>query len=191
MDHRMFDFSAFYARMAEELPDGAVCAEVGVANGTSAIFLAETMLNLGKKFHLYMIDNLEYGKWDQLRDILWNVSAAGLGEWVEILPIDSLNASTRFPDVHFDFVFLDSSHLYELTKAEIRVWYPKIKEDGILGGHDYTTHEEVGRAVDLVIPKLVPNREGGLRTLRILELEETELGYGVWWLRKRHYVKLN
>lgn len=193
----MFDFSSFYSAVAEKLPQDATCAEVGVADGASAIFLAESLLNKKTFFKLAMIDSMAYGGPEQLNTIIKHVVSAGLTTYVDVLPFDSLNASCRFPDNHFDFIFIDASHRYEYTKADIRLWHRKVKEGGILAGHDYNSGEgaEVKQAVDEVIPAFATrtslpdgqtfNQEQMLRT------EETEKGYGVWWLRKRFYQQIN
>ncbi len=172
LSSHMFDFAPFYQRTAAQMPNGAKLAEIGIADGVSAIFLAEAMLNLGKEFQFYLVDSLAYGGMDQLHTIIKNVAAADLFKWVEIIPHDSLAASCRFPDNYFDFVFIDASHLYEPTKADIRLWYYKVKGTGILAGHDYH-HVEVNRAVAEVIPGM------SLRT------ESTEKECGVWWVMKK------
>jgi predicted O-methyltransferase YrrM len=46
-----------------------------------------------------------------------------------------------------DWVFLDSSHTYETTKAEIRAYLPLLRAGGLLSGHDYW-HEGVSKAVN-------------------------------------------
>lgn len=177
----MFDFKTFYSHQAATLPNGAVIAEVGVADGASALYLAQELKARKKEFKLYMIDNLDYGKNDQLQTIINNVVRSGVGESIEIMPIDSLNASCRFPDVHFDLVFIDASHKYEFTKADIRLWYRKVKEDGILAGHDFNNEEgaEVLMAVNDVIPA------------KALHLEGTDKGYGLWWVKKFWQIKID
>jgi len=49
-----------------------------------------------------------------------------------------------------DFVFIDAGHSYEDCKADIETWLPKIREGGLLIGHDYgtDTFEGVQKAVD-------------------------------------------
>lgn len=182
IDRRMFDFSAFYDVMAKELPDHCIIAEVGVADGASAIYLAEALLNIGKPFKMYMIDSLDYGEDSQLSSIVHHIIHAGISE-IEIMPHDSLNASCNFPDNYFDFVFIDASHKYELTKADIRLWYHKIKENGILAGHDMNQNEgkEVHRAITEVISS----------PLNALKYFETEKQYGVWYFKKTHQIKIN
>lgn len=191
----MFDFEEFYKRIAKELPDNCVIAEIGVADGKSALMLADELYSLGKKFTLYMIDSLDYGGKDQLRTIVNNVIKAGI-EGIEIYPYDSLEAADKFPENHFDFVFIDSSHLYYSTKREIEEWYKKIKEDGILAGHDYNENEgiDVKLAVDETIPKRItrdpiPNQQT-FEPEDVLKIEKTSRNFGVWWIRKKFYINL-
>lgn len=173
--HSMFDFREYYDRIADDLPSPCRIAEVGVADGASAIYLAEKLTSIGKDFSLKMIDNMDYGKTEQLKTIMDNVLKSGLSERIEIMPYDSLNASLKFPDNYFDFVFIDSGHTFELTKAEIRLWMRKIKDGGILAGHDYLGHQEVRDAVSEML--------NGYPTL---SFHETEKNYGVWEVRKNH-----
>lgn len=175
MDKRMFDFEAFYHGVSLWLPDNSVIAEVGLGDGASSVFLAEALINAGKNFKLHMIDNLAYGGQDQLATILRHVVGAKIGRKIEIHPYSSLEASCRFPDAHFNFVFIDASHRFEYTKADIRLWWQKIKPDGILAGHDYNDSPEgieVRDAVNLVVPQ------------GLLELHLTTRLLGVWSVRR-------
>ena len=191
LDKRMFDFHQFYWDMATKLPTGAVIAEVGVAEGASAIFLAETLLNLKKTFTFYFIDNLAYGQDLQLRHLMKNVGNAGIGHLVEIIPLSSVEAACRFPDNHFDFVFIDASHKTEETKADILLWYEKTKSGGVLAGHDYNKGEgiEVHYAVNMMIPKFMRNSEGE-GAVRALQVIQTEQGHNVWKIRKQDNLKI-
>ena len=150
----MFDFQQYYQGIAQKLPQDSRIVEVGVADGKSAIYLAETLANMNKRFHLTMIDNLDYGNVEQLTEILRNIQRSGLSEFISFLPFDSLAASCKFNDNSLQFVFIDSSHRYEPTKAEIRLWYRKVMDGYLLSGHDYFSEENPGvrTAVDEVIP---------------------------------------
>lgn len=175
MDKRMFDFPDFYDTVAKWLPQDAVIAECGVANGASAIYLAEALLNLGKSFKFYWIDSMAYGGDRQLRIIIDNMVKANVGQWCEIIPLSSAEASTRFPDNHFDFVFIDASHEIEATKADIRCWYPKVKGGCLLAGHDYNSNE--GIEVKLAVNHCIPKEK--------FEVIETDANLGVWKTIKR------
>ena len=171
----MFDFEEYYQKIAEIIPTPARIVEVGLGHGKSAIFLAEAILNLDKQIERFIaVDNCEYGGIHQRNEIISNLVRSGLGNKIEFYEMSSLDASTKFPDGYFHFVFLDSSHQYSQTKAEIRLWQYKLLHEGILAGHDMTSAENrgVGQAVKEMIP---PNR---------LTDFDTKLGYGIWQTTK-------
>jgi len=37
----------------------------------------------------------------------------------------------------FDFVYIDGNHDYEFVKRDIELYYPKVKEGGVIGGDDF------------------------------------------------------
>lgn len=36
-----------------------------------------------------------------------------------------------------DFVFIDANHSYDFVKQDLELWYPKVKEGGLVSGHDW------------------------------------------------------
>ena len=49
----------------------------------------------------------------------------------------SNQAVEMFKDNSLDFVYLDANHKYEEVKADIEMWFPKLKSNGIISGHDF------------------------------------------------------
>jgi predicted O-methyltransferase YrrM len=193
METLMFDFAAFYDRIAKELPNDCKVMEIGVANGDSALFLAQKLHDYGKKFKLYMVDSMDYGKYVQICTIYENIIKSGLGSNIEVVPFESLEASEKFNDGYFDFVYIDSSHEYHSTKKEIPAWYKKVKDEGILAGHDYNA-PEVKQAVDETIPTYFTRTDIEGRIFdpeKVLHTENTNNGWGLWWMRKQWYISLN
>ncbi len=177
----MFDFQHFYQRIAKELPNNARLAEVGVANGDSVIYLAQELKNLGKDFKIYAIDNMGYGGFFQMKTIYENIIKSGLGDYIEVMPYASLDCAKMFNDGFLDFVYIDSSHTYKETKQEVIEWYNKVKDEGILAGHDFNA-DEVNRAVSQIVPKTftradIADRE--FETEKVLHSEETANGWGL------------
>lgn len=166
----MFDFEDYYSSIAEWLPSNSNIAEVGCADGRSGIYLAEKIHSLGKGFRLYMIDNMAYGGDDQMFTLMKNIFGSGMDQWITLVRSGSLDASCKFPDHLLDFVFLDSSHQYPQTKAELLLWPHKIKTGGILAGHDYFSTENPG--VYQAVQEMIP--------LDKLETHQTRHGLGVW-----------
>lgn len=62
----------------------------------------------------------------------------------------SVDGTDDVPDNSLDFIFIDANHNYEYVAEDIKVWTPKVKLGGIIGGHDYTPFVFPGvvRAVD-------------------------------------------
>jgi hypothetical protein len=59
------------------------------------------------------------------------------------------NALKLFDDNSLDFVYIDAIHIEKEVVRQIYSWYPKIKETGSIGGHDFTPgFPEVMRAVN-------------------------------------------
>ena len=56
----------------------------------------------------------------------------------------SYNVHERFEDGTFNFVYIDGDHSYDGVKRDIELYLPKIKEGGIIGGHDYNKKEWEG-----------------------------------------------
>jgi len=163
----MFDYEDYYLQIVNWLPDNCRIVEVGIANGRSAIYLASKLEDLGKSYMLYAVDNMDYGQDNQLMDIVNNIIKSGVKN-IELIKKASLDASCKFNDQSLDFVFIDASHLYEPTKADIHLWIRKLKHGGILAGHDYFTCQGVNDAVNQL---LNPDK---------LEIVNTKYGFGVW-----------
>ena len=53
-------------------------------------------------------------------------------------------------DEYFDLVYIDATHLYKSTLADLRAYFPKVKKGGIICGDDYLVcdHFTVKKAVD-------------------------------------------
>ncbi|MDT3959794.1 class I SAM-dependent methyltransferase [Staphylococcus kloosii] len=46
-------------------------------------------------------------------------------------------ASEIISNNSLDLVFIDGNHDYDFVRQDIKLWYDKVKIDGILSGHDY------------------------------------------------------
>lgn len=124
-------------------PD-AILVEVGSWEGFSAMAIGAAIGKLGG--HLYCIDHwkgsvgtelLEEAKAKDIYKIFEsNIKALGLWEYVTPMVMDSLTASKEFEDGSVDFLFLDGDHRYEPFKEDLKAWLPKMKEGGLICGHD-------------------------------------------------------
>ncbi len=53
----------------------------------------------------------------------------------------SAEAVKKFPDNHFDFIYIDARHGYHEVLEDLNLWGKKLKKNGILAGHDYLNGE--------------------------------------------------
>lgn len=80
---------------------------------------------------------------------------------LKIIRLPAVKAASLFPVKYyagfFDLVYIDTSHFYEPTLAEIKAWLPLVRKGGLMGGHDYAAvrpeHQGVRKAVDEVFGK--------------------------------------
>lgn len=90
-----------------------------------------------------------------------------------ILEQPSPAASLLFQDNLFDFVFIDGNHTEDAVWQDVNAWYEKVKEGGILSGHDYVRSD---------------GKDGVERAVRRFS-EEIHVSYetgmdATWWIRK-------
>lgn len=186
----MFDFKSFYDHLAAAMPSPCRFVEVGIADGASAVYMAHKLHSLGKEFEMFWVENFDYGAKKQLKQVVQNLVRTGLGEKITLIPESSLDAAAQFNDRFFHGVFLDSSHEYKQTKAEITLWHQKVIENMYLCGHDYNLYQDVHDAVIELLPqKRVFTDEFG--HYESLVIHETEKGYGVWEFRRNWQAPLN
>jgi hypothetical protein len=67
----------------------------------------------------------------------------------------SEEAHKDIPDNSLDFVYIDGNHQYESVIEDIGFWEPKVRDGGLLAGHDYQMKHEVKKAVDEIFGERV------------------------------------
>jgi hypothetical protein len=116
-------------------------AEIGVSIGVNAESIMKT-LNMKK---LYLVDPYEPYVEDgfsvkfALTEGQKEIAAKRLkrfGERIEWFYQTSDRAAPLIPN-GLDFVYIDGNHTYEYVKQDIADYFPKIKEKGVIGGHDF------------------------------------------------------
>ena len=60
---------------------------------------------------------------------------------VEIHRAYSNDAVESFADESLDWVYIDANHQYEYVKKDLEMFHPKLKQDGLILGHDYANNE--------------------------------------------------
>ena len=150
-----FDYEDLYTIIVDKLPDtGFRFAELGVWKGRSLSYFTVESINKNKKGTIYAIDhwlgsiehlcpdsntilesNLEDSPEGLYEKFLNNINP--IKELITIIRKPSLDAARIIEDKSLDAIFIDASHEYKDVLLDLKAWVPKIKEGGIIAGHDW------------------------------------------------------
>lgn len=136
----------FVSSICNQIKNGIV-VEIGIFAGRSTAVMAPICINNNNKY--YAIDNFIGGS-DQnteasiihrQRDMksifIQNMEKLNLIKNINLIIGDSSSSSVNFENDTIDFCFIDADHTPEAVQKDIDSWWPKIKNNGIIGGHDY------------------------------------------------------
>lgn len=134
------------------LPKGGEVAEVGVAEG----LLSREILATVAPARLHLIDSWKHEDSDayatdpnnvldteqenRCQEILKTFAGAIADGTVQIHRDRSVNAAKTFTDGQLDWVYVDALHTFDGVTADLEAYFPKVKGDGFILGHDYTNH---------------------------------------------------
>lgn len=135
--------------------------KVGVEIGVHMGDLSWRLLGSNKNIFLYMVDPWEEcsgGSYKTTVDHINNYTQSQHDEAMrramnnvemfkgqfKVLRMTSEEAVEQFADESVDFVFIDGDHSYEGCATDIRLWYPKVRDGGLMSGHDYRDERNYG-----------------------------------------------
>lgn len=131
-------------------PDKSIFVESGGYLGNTTKFVVQKLLDSGKRFQYFVIDNWKLDNVTERHDDNLQFFKDNIGDeiltHIDIICSDSLEAISQFDDNSVFFTFLDDSHVYQHVTKQIPLWVPKIVDGGILAGDDFYSLE-VKRAV--------------------------------------------
>lgn len=154
-----FTYAALYQNVVKHFPSGSHFVEVGSWKGKSSVFMAVEIINSGKQIKFDCVDiwtdaALNNSGYDDVRDVssdtFYNLFLDNIEPVKHIItPIRmcSWECAKLYEDRSLDFVFIDGDHSYEGVTRDLAAWYPKIKQGGVLAGHDYAWTPHIQQAV--------------------------------------------
>ena len=151
-----FTYPGLYQHIVEQAANNSHFVEVGVWKGMSASYMAVEIINSGKNIKFDCIDTWEFPPNqndipESMYDGLYETFLKNIEPVKHIInPIKgtSWESASLYKDKSLDFVFIDAAHDYESVKKDITAWLPKIKDSGIIAGHDYAWCKDVENAVN-------------------------------------------
>ena len=122
--------------LLDRLPKGAKVAEVGVAFGE----FTQEILNRCAPEKLFLIDTWKTARYrDGLEAIKQECAQNIANGQVEIHQGPSVEVLRKMSPGAFDWVYIDTSHTYETTLAELQLSGEIVGEKGRISGHDFCT----------------------------------------------------
>jgi hypothetical protein len=154
---------SFIRYLKSTITSSLVGVEIGVKLGENAEDIINN-LNIEK---LFLVDPwMAYSKPSIQEEICGYGKQEVMDKWynevykkfrsntrVSILKHTSKDASTIITD-KVDFVYIDAVHTYDGVLEDCKLWYPLVKSNGILCGHDYNNEEcgsDIRKAVNTFV----------------------------------------
>ncbi|MEX0780849.1 MAG: class I SAM-dependent methyltransferase [Balneolales bacterium] len=121
--------------LLKKMKKQSIVAEIGVDEGKFSR-LIHKIVQPGKLHLIDMwgTDRFHEGKFQEVQSFFENEIKQ---QKVMIHKKLSVNAAHDFIDNYFDWIYIDTDHSYETTRNELRLYAPKVKQGGIIAGHDY------------------------------------------------------
>lgn len=145
-----FNFARLYDHIVREAKEGDVIAEIGTWFGKSACYLGQKAKLSGKGLQIIAVDTfkgspnetlhsdilMKLGANNFYRQFIENMIKSGVIDVITPLAMDSLEAAKRIPANSLFAVYIDGNHAEDSVIKDIRAWFPKVKNGGIIAGHD-------------------------------------------------------
>lgn len=151
-----FNYENFYSFIVDNLENNSKMVEVGSWLGRSISYFAVESKIKNKDIKCYCVDIWEpyheipnhhlFQNDNAYNQFLTNISK--VKDVIEPVRGKSEDVSKEFQDEYFDFIFIDAAHDYDNVMKDLNAWYPKLKKNGIIGGHDYYDNNGVVKAVN-------------------------------------------
>ena len=156
-----FNMEREYSYLLENTPEGGTFVELGSWKGKSTSYIVTELINNDRDVKFFTVDTFE-GVLDGTDDTenaaytsynlteiydIFQENTKHLKDHFTVIKSKSHEAASHFDDESVDVIFIDAGHSYEAVKADLEAWYPKMKPDSIMSGHDFNLWPGVNKAV--------------------------------------------
>ena len=153
-----FNMETQYLELLDATPEGGTFVELGCYKGKSTSFIGVEIHKQKRDINFFAIDSFEGATnsndvnevkaYEGISEIeesyTYNVSP--IGNKIKTIVSLSHEASQYFEDGSVDCLFIDAGHSKEAVLNDLKAWYPKMKNNSIMAGHDWTSWPGVKEA---------------------------------------------
>jgi hypothetical protein len=146
------DFETIMGLLKQVAAPGMQVIEIGCWKGSTTGVIGQIVKPMGGTIHCIdpwaqEIENLVFD--DVFNLFQSNMAELGLTDTIKIYKESSLTAHKHFNDESTVLIFIDGLHMYNYIFNDLINFYPKVKNSGIISGHDcnirYETLSLVGQ----------------------------------------------
>lgn len=148
-----FNMEQQYLELLEATPENGIFVELGAYKGKSTSFIVTEIINKNRNIKFTTVDTFQGDSGsNDLKEIeaykQVNVSkmyeefkenTKHLSDRLQTIIGKSNEAAEYFEDNSVDVIFLDAGHSASAVLADLKAWYPKMKDNSIMSGHDYNS----------------------------------------------------
>jgi hypothetical protein len=161
-----FNYNKTFDFLINSIPHGGKFAECGAWLGKSSSYLCDAIAQHRPDITPYIIDSWQASE-DETEMLKLVASSDVYQTFLENMgdrkftPIKnlSIDAAKQFDNDSLDVIFIDMCHTYDCVKEDIESWYPKLKLNGYMAGHDFS-NSGVNQAVYEKFPARVSPTHG-------------------------------
>jgi len=146
-----FNMEKQYLELLDATPEKGIFVELGAYKGKSTSFIVTEIVNRNRNIQFYTVDTFQGDSGsNDLKEVdaykqvdvskmyeEFTENTKHLDNNFTVIKDYSWEAAKLFEDNSVDVCFLDASHAEKSVLLDLQAWYPKIKNNGILAGHDY------------------------------------------------------
>ena len=159
-----FSGERLYEAIIDEIPfdyNIHYVVDVGTWLGQSTAYLGQLIKKSGKNIKIFAVDSFKgcdscEFQLDEVKKqggsiynkFIQNMTALGLIDIITPIIANSWDVPNLIdPNIMFDFVYIDASHLPDNVAKDLNAYWPRIKNGGILGGDDASYPHETNPLV--------------------------------------------
>jgi predicted O-methyltransferase YrrM len=153
-----FNMEKQYLELLDATPEGGVFVELGCYKGKSTSFIGVEIHKQKRDINFFAIDSFEGATnstdaneikaYEGISEIeeSYTYNVAQIGNKIKTIVSLTDEAAQYFNDKSVDVIFLDAGHSREAVLNDLKAWYPKMKNNSIMAGHDWTSWPGVKEA---------------------------------------------
>jgi hypothetical protein len=147
-----FNYKNTFNFLLSTIPDNGKFVECGAWLGASSAYLCDVAKD---RVQIFIVDSWkgsdnELNSYHSLATVtdIYPIFLENMGDrkFTSIRKL-SVDAARDFEDNSCDVVYIDMNHSYESVKQDIESWFPKVKHNGYIAGHDFVYGQGVQKAV--------------------------------------------